>query len=418
MAVLNTAPVNTVAASAKRSRALVVTGYLTLCATVGMIAGICALLERAEILPPELASRVTVFHPYAMLLFVGVPAFLGLFGRLFLPLALNASEARGLPKLDGVALTFLLTSLTVFLTGVAGHASVGLGLALWSVGAVLVACVTLATILDVRAGAGIVLPRGQMHQKPTVAPFSVFVWTQLCAAFGLLLVAPVIAAAATKSLLGYSVTMPAFELPVSLIILVAATGLATRVFDAVAPLGANARKAAVCVGALATIGGSTVWAHATVTHEVQSTVVAVEMGLAVLVSMTFAAIWGRALWCAKAALSVPVLWMSGFFILLVAGWISSGIHTAVLNGAVFAMFGGFYSWLDDVTGSRYSRRAAQVQFLLMFVGVILGASASGLLQAVGGAMMVSSLLVLASILFSLLRRNEPASARVLQEIRR
>ncbi|MFT8719636.1 hypothetical protein [Acetobacter sp.] len=415
MAGLNTAPVNTVAGSAKRSRALVVTGYLALCATVGMIAGICALLERADILPAELASRVTVFHPYAMLLFVGVPAFLGLFGRLFLPLALNASAARGLPKLDGLALTFLLASLAVFLTGVAGQASVGLGLVLWSVGAVIVACVTSATILDARAGAGIVPPRGQ---ESTTVPFSVFVWTQLCAAFGLLLVAPVIAAAATKSLLGYSVTMPAFELPVSLIILVAATGLATRVFDAVAPLGENARRAAVGVGALATIGGSTVWAHAAVTHGAQSTVVAVEMGLAVLVSMTCAAIWGRALWHAQAALNVPVLWMSGFFVLLVAGWISSGIHTAVLNGAIFAMFGGFYSWLDDVTSGRYSQRAAQAQFLLMFVGVVLGASASSLLQAAGGAMIVSSLLVLASVLFSLLRRNEEGQAHVLQEIGR
>lgn len=141
-------------------------------------------------------------------------------------------------------------------------------------------------------------------------------------------------------------------------------------------------------------------------------------------SIAFTGIWIRALWrqavTLRVAIDVPVLWVSGFFVLLAAGWMGSGVHTAVLNGAVFVLFGGFYAWLNDLTKGHYSRNSARVQFGLMFFGVLVSDSNTGLGQALGGAAMAVSLGVLAFVLLDVLSAGRKVAAGdvAMQEIRR
>ncbi|NHN87788.1 heme-copper oxidase family protein [Acetobacter conturbans] len=413
MALLTSAP-NKTTGNHALFPSFAVGGYLALSSVVGLIAGTGAILRQVDVLPPALAERIATFHPYAMLLFVGVPAFLGVFGRLFLPRDLKVADVAGLARIDGMALGFMLASLIAFL--VCGSVATGLGL--WSAGAVLLSLATLLSIFNARSGAGVVPPRGQ-DRAETATPFSVFVWTQLCAATGILIVAPVLAAGVTRELLGWSGDMPSFEKPLTLIVLVAAFGLAVRIFDAATVLGRKARIVAIAVTAFAADGGAVFWARSAFIHAAPADTALMGTGLAVVASAAFAGLWLQTLWRVKARISVPVLWVSGFFVLLAAGWAGSGVHTAVLNGAVFVLFGGFYCWVNDVTGGRYAQNLARAQFVLMFSGVLLSAAgASPVLQAAGGAVMVASLLVLASVLVSMMRRVGDETFAGPQEIRR
>lgn len=421
MAVVTPAQTQSVSRRSGLSPYAAAAGYLALSVTVGGLAGAVALASQLHVLPAGLETRMATFHPSAMLLFVGVPAFLGAFGRLFLARDLMSGGVKGLPLLDGGALTVMLLALLMFLSGVLQGDLFGMGL--WSVGAILMSASTLAIICDSRAGAGIVAPRGQERGSGLV-PFSLFVWTQLCAAIGLLLAAPVLAAGATRELLGASGVMPHFEMPATLIVLVSAFGLAARVFDGIAPVGQKLKAGAVAVIATVAIGGPAVWDRMAFVHAGPACVQKVGTILAAVAAIAFAGIWIRALWrqavTVRAAIDVPVLWVSGFFVLLAAGWMGSGVHTAVLNGAVFVLFGGFYAWLNDVTNGHYSRNFARAQFGLMFFGVLASDSNTGLGQALGGAAMAASLDVLAFVLLNVLSAGRKATSGnvAMQEIRR
>ncbi|AQS85359.1 hypothetical protein A0U92_11810 [Acetobacter aceti] len=421
MAVVTPAQTQAVSRRSRLSPYAPATGYLALSVAVGGLAGATALAAQLHLLPAGFEARMAGFHPSAMLLFVGIPAFLGAFGRLFLTHDLMRGGVKALPWLDGAALAAMLMALLMFLSG-AAHAELS-GMCLWSLGAVLMSASTVAIICDSRAGAGLIAPRGQERVSGLV-PFSLFVWTQLCAALGLLLTAPVLAAGATRELLGASGVMPRFEMPATLIVLVAAFGLAARVFDTIAPVGQKLKAMAVAIIATVAIGGPVLWGRMAFVHANPASVQQAGTILAAVAAITFTGIWIRALWrqtvTLRVALDVPVLWVSGFFVLLAAGWMGSGVHTAVLNGAVFVLFGGFYAWLNEETKGRYSRIFARVQFGLMFFGVLASESNTGLGQALGGAAMAISLWVLAFVLLSVLSAGRKAASGhvVMREIRR
>ncbi|MCH4091315.1 hypothetical protein [Acetobacter sp.] len=400
----------------------VAAGYLALSVTVGGLAGAAALAGQLHLLPAGLEARMAGFHPSAMLLFVGISAFLGAFGRLFLARDLMTGGVKALPLLDGAALVAMLVALLMFLSGVS-HGDL-IGMSVWSVGAVLMAVSTLTLISDSRAGVGIIAPRGQ-ERVDGLLPFSLFVWTQLCAAVGLLLTAPVLAAGATRELFGASGVMPHFEMPVTLIVLVSAFGLAAKVFDGIAPVGKALKAVAVTVIAIVAIGGPVLWDRLAFVHADPASAQKAGAVLAAVASIAFTGVWIRTLWrqavTLRVAIDVPVLWVSGFFVLLAAGWMGSGVHTAVLNGAVFVLFGGFYAWLGDVTKGHYSRNFARMQFGLMFLGVLASESNTGLGQALGGAAMAVSLWVMAFVLLSVLsasRKVVSGNVVMLREVRR
>lgn len=393
-----------------------VTGYLGLSATVGSVAGAGALLGRMHLLSPLLSARLEAFHPLAMLLFVGVPGFLGVFGRLFLtrdlcPGRSLLSPLRGVSGLDGVALSLMLASFIAFLAW--GYPALALGL--WALGSVLMAAITVATILDSRAGAGVVPPAGMTRtaDKPV---FSVFVWSQLAASIGVLVTAPILGAAVTRGPADSTVSVvQSLSLPLTLVVLVAALGLAARIFEVVAPVERRTTLAAGLLMGLAADGGAAFWARSAVTHGSPALLHEVGNGLAATVALAFTLMWVRTLWRRPVGLTgaagVPVLWMSAFFILLGAGW-GGGVHGAVLNGVVFALFGSFYCWMNEFLGAGYPRTLARVQCGLMLAGALVLSSPSAFAQMGGGLMMAFSLPVLVAVIAGSLRRELRLDATV------
>ncbi len=392
---------------------------LTLAVAVGSIAGVTGILQEARLLPDALTSEATRFHPVAMLLFVAVPAFLGGFGRLFLsrdladPTQRNGGLAR-LPILDALSIGMMTVSLLAFIAGGSAGPAAAAGLLLWSIGAILLATTTVATILDSRAGPGRVAPRGQIGTVRS-APLSLFAWTQFFAAIGLLFAAPVMAASATRAVFAHSgdagAMLSAFSMPVTLVVLVSAFGLAARIFDSAAPLTARSRLATAALAGVTADGGAVLWARGILTHQTQSTITLAGTCLAAVASLAFAGLWIRALWRQTVPMrnrvGVPVLWVSGFFVFLAAGWgvqMSSGrgLHAAVLSGAVFVLFGAFYNWLETVSEGRYPAGAARLQFGLLFAGAVLSAAGGpvihGPVQIAGDIAMAASLAVFMIVL--------------------
>lgn len=398
----------------------VVAGYLLLAAGVSGLAGLSMLLQQIGLLPDDLAQAIARFHPTAMLLLVGVPAFLGGFGRLFLTqdlIGASSSANRLVKPFDVVALGLIALSLPIFLA--ASGTVAPFGVLVWCAGAALLGTTTLGVVLDSHAGPGVVAPRGDDHPV-MLAPFSIFVWTQLLAACGLLFVAPVLAASATHALINGGQTIISFAPPLTLIVLVAAFGMAARLFEALAPTTDRARHLAVAVSAIAAVGGPVLWAQANLAHVSQAVTVTESNVLAAMASIVFTFIWVSALWRRKVALGaqpgVPVLWASGFFVLLAAGWAGQGVHMAVLNGAAFVLFGALYGWIDAWTEGRYPARLAQIQFALMFFGVVL-AGGSDVMKTLGGGLMVASLIMLAAVLLGTMR-NATSARMTSQEIGR
>lgn len=378
---------------------------LSLAVTMGGVAGLVGILQEAGLFSGLAGRQAGVFHAVAMLLFVTVPALTGGFGRLFLMRDLPG--AAGLPRLDLAAMAFILASLLVLLVG-----NVPAGLLLWSVGAVLLSAGTLALILNSRSGPGCVAVRGSSVQ-PLKRPFSLFVWTQFFAAAGLILAAPVMAAAMTKTLWGLpdnGEVLRTIVLPLSLVVLVAAAGLATRVFETLAPLGKAERLTGMVSAGLAAAGGAVLWDHNLFVHDTAFSAMSVA-GLEAVVSVVFAGLWMKVLWQRKVAAGgvagLPVLWVSAFFVLLVAGWAvqitgGHGLHEAVLSGTMFVLFGAFYTWLERDAGLHCPARLVQVQFWLLFAGTVLSAG-PGVIRLAGDAAMVVSLLVFGAALISAMR---------------
>lgn len=393
---------------------------------VGIIAGVAGLLQQAGVLPDALNRQAVWFHPVAMLLFVAVPAFLGGFGRLFLARELaDSTQDNGglasLPRMDAISLVLMLTSLAIFISGKGTENSVAAGLLVWSLGAVLQATAIITIILDSCARAGSVALRGY-DKHPQVAAFSLLVWTQLFAATGLLFAAPVLAASATRALLGFSgmeSIFSSFAMPVTLIVLVAAFGLAAQIFDSAVPPSARSRLIAAAVAGITADGGAVVWARGIFAHQPQSMIMLGVSCLAFVASLAFAGLWMRTLWCRTVSLhkraGVPLLWVSAFFVLLAGGWCmemksGQGLHTAVLSGAVFVLFGAFYSWLETASDTRYSTGLARFQFALLFAGALLSAAggvvAHSPIQIAGDAAMAVSLGVFLAVLVSALKQHE------------
>jgi cytochrome c oxidase subunit 1 len=44
-------------------------------------------------------------------------------------------------------------------------------------------------------------------------------------------------------------------------------------------------------------------------------------------------------------------------------------HYVLSMGAVFAIFGGFYYWIEKIIGLKYDQLLANIHFILFFIGV-------------------------------------------------
>lgn len=98
--------------------------------------------------------------------------------------------------------------------------------------------------------------------------------------------------------------------------------------------------------------------------------------------------WLATLWGGKLRIRVPLLWVFGFFFVLVMGgltgvmlglipldiqvhdtyFVVAHFHYVLIGGAVFPLFAGLYFWFPKITGRMLSERIGSWQFWLFFIG--------------------------------------------------
>jgi len=99
--------------------------------------------------------------------------------------------------------------------------------------------------------------------------------------------------------------------------------------------------------------------------------------------------WLATLWGGSLLLTTPLLFALGFIFLFTVGGVTGVIlanagldvafhdtyyvvahfHYVLSMGAVFALFAGFYYWVEKMTGFRYNETCGQIHFYLFFIGV-------------------------------------------------
>jgi len=98
--------------------------------------------------------------------------------------------------------------------------------------------------------------------------------------------------------------------------------------------------------------------------------------------------WIATLWTGKPVVKTPLLFVLGFFFILVLGgltgvmlasvsldlqvhdsfFVVAHFHYVLIGGAVFPLFGGFYYWFPKMTGRMLNETAGKWNFWLFFIG--------------------------------------------------